>query len=81
MPEAKIGYLPVIPQPPTDTTVTLELIRRSDAVATKLVQLHCVITVDQPAYAKAQEVCCGKSEVNSRRLSCVWGLSMSAVHF
>lgn len=51
-----IGYLPVIPESPTEMVTVNELLRRSCLIAARLGQSHAIITVDQPIYAKAQEI-------------------------
>ncbi|XP_065185837.1 uncharacterized protein LOC135816571 [Sycon ciliatum] len=53
---SNIGYLPVIPAPPTEHSTILEVLRRSVALTRRLDQQHCIITGDQAIYAKALEV-------------------------
>ena len=54
--QSEIGYLPVIPQSPTEFATVYELLKRSCATSKQLNQPHTIITVDQAIYCKAQEI-------------------------
>lgn len=53
---SSIGYLPVIPAPPTEHSTILEVLNRSVALTRRFGQRHCIITGDQAIYAKALDV-------------------------
>ena len=51
-----IGYLPVIPNSPTELATVYELMKRSCMTSKQLNQPHTIITLDQAIYCKAQQI-------------------------
>ena len=51
--QSSIGYLPVIPASPTESSTVLEILQHDTAIADKLDQEDITIVCDQASYAKA----------------------------
>ena len=58
----RVGYLPLIPEPPTNTAAVCEVIQRAIHLARSLGQEHCILTGDQAVCAKAVDIRWHKKE-------------------
>lgn len=51
-----VGYLPLIPEPPSNPSAVQEVIARCINISRSLGQQHCILTANQAVYAKAVEI-------------------------